>query len=93
MNSVDPLEITYLRVRGMWHIENPWKVFSYIYQRNHDNLFNFMAIINNEKWESLKNKDELLSIKNERLTIADIKIKDPNNPLKLKKAKLITYYL
>lgn len=93
VNSVDPLEITYLRVRGMWHIENPWKVFSYIYQRNAENQFNFMAIINKEKWETLPNTDELLAIKNERLAITDVEIKDPNNPLKLKQAKLITYYL
>lgn len=30
VNRVDPLGITNLRVRGMWHIENPKKVFDYI---------------------------------------------------------------
>ncbi|MEG1564382.1 MAG: NgoPII family restriction endonuclease, partial [Bacteroides sp.] len=32
VNRVDPLGITYLRVRGMWHIENPFKVFENIYK-------------------------------------------------------------
>lgn len=93
VNFVDPLKITYLRVRGMWHIENPWKVFSYIYQRNTENKFNFMAIISNEKWESLENCDELLTLQNKRLNISDVEIKNPNNPMKMKNAKLVTYYL
>lgn len=93
VNNVDPLEITYLRVRGMWHIENPWKVFSYVYQRDKKNRFSFMAIINENKWKSFDNTNELLSIQNERLKITDIEIKDPNNPMKLKNAKLVTYYI
>lgn len=32
VNRIDPLGITYLRVRGMWGIDNPWSVFHYIYQ-------------------------------------------------------------
>ena len=48
INKVDPLGITYMRVRGMWGIENPWKVFSYVYQRNSNNHFSFMCIINDE---------------------------------------------
>lgn len=93
VNNVDPLEITYLRIRGMWHIENPWKVFSYVYQRDKKNRFSFMAIINENKWKSFDNTNELLSIQNERLKITDIEIKDPNNPMKLKNAKLVTYYI
>ena len=34
VNRIDPLGITYLRVRGMWGIDNPWSVFHYIYQRD-----------------------------------------------------------
>ena len=49
VNSVDPLGITYLRIRGMWHIENPWHVFDYVYRRNFQAEFNFMCIINLEK--------------------------------------------
>jgi len=34
VNRVDPLGITYLRIRGMWHIENPNKVFDYVAETN-----------------------------------------------------------
>ena len=44
VNRVDPLGITYLRVRGMWGIENPFSVFSYIYKRDYSKKFNFMAL-------------------------------------------------
>ena len=30
VNRIDPLGITYLRVRGMWGIENPTRVFNYL---------------------------------------------------------------
>lgn len=93
VNKVDPLGITYLRVRGMWGIENPWTVFSYIYQRDFNCTFNFMAIINEEKWNSFSNTADLLSLQNDQLKISDVRIKNPNNPAMLKNAKLITYYI
>lgn len=95
INKIDPLGITYLRVRGMWGIANPFKVFDYIYQRNFSQVFNFMAIINEEKWLSLPNRDELLQVidKHENADISDIKIKNPNNPAQLKSAKLIRFFV
>ena len=46
VNRVDPLGITYLRVRGMWHIENPFTVFNYVYKLDTSKSFNLMAILN-----------------------------------------------
>lgn len=93
VNHTDPLGITYLRIRGMWHIENPWKVFNYVYQGNLNVNFNFMCIINSEKWASLENCDKLFELQKNypALKISDVKIKNPDNPAKLKNAKLITY--
>lgn len=93
VNRVDPLGITYLRVRGMWGIENPFRVFNYIYKRDYSKTFNFMAIINHEKYNSFDNVSELeeLLLYNENLKIIDVKIKNPNNPAQLKNAKLITF--
>jgi hypothetical protein len=93
INKVDPLGITYMRVRGMWGIENPWKVFSYVYQRNSNNHFSFMCIINNEKWATLGNTSSLenLAVTERALTISNIRIKDPNNPANLRDAKLISF--
>ena len=93
VNRVDPLGITYLRIRGMWHIENPWKVFSYIYQRNLAADFNLMCVINLEKWNCLENRQKFFELQKTfpALKIFDVKIKNPDNPAKLNNAKLICY--
>lgn len=95
VNKVDPLGITYLRVRGMWGIENPLKVYNYIYQEDKSKNLNFMALINNEKYASFKNEDreqlEQLAKERQDLNIIDVEIRTPDNPAQLKKAKLITY--
>lgn len=95
INRIDPLGITYLRVRGMWGIQNPFKVFNYVYQRNFDHVLNVMAIINLEKWQTFINTAELLMIidKTPNANISDIQIKNPNNPAQLKSAKLISFSL
>ncbi|ABW19396.1 NgoPII family restriction endonuclease [Alkaliphilus oremlandii] len=93
VNRVDPLGITYLRVRGMWGIENPFKVFNYVYERDSSKNFNFMALINNEKYDTLEYTDELeklVGVK-EGLELKEVNIKNPNNPANLRKAKLITF--
>ena len=93
VNRVDPLGITYFRIRGMWGIENPVKVFDYIYKRDDSKQFNFMALINEDKYNSFSNRKELenLEKENKNLEIKNVKIKNPNNPAKLKKAKLIIF--
>ena len=93
INRVDPLGITYMRVRGMWGIDNPWRVFSYVYTRDMTKSFNFMCIINIAKWSSFDNTAELIALseKNENLTISDIRIKNPDNPAQLVDAKLISF--
>lgn len=91
INKVDPLGITYMRVRGMWGIENPWKVFDYVYQKNLNKEFNFMCIINDNKFNSLNNKNSVYQLKkqNQNIDIENIQIKNPNNPAKIVNAKLI----
>lgn len=93
INRVDPLGITYMRVRGMWGIENPWTVFNYVYRREVGRKLNFMCLINEKKWERLPNTGRAmdLSRKDGRLIVADVKIKDPDNPAKLNRAKLIRF--
>lgn len=93
INKVDPLGITYMRVRGMWGIENPFKVFNYIYERDNSKEFNFMCIIDYEKWKSLYNVKELLelALQVKELEIVDVEIKNPDNPAKLIGAKLIKF--
>ena len=81
INRVDPLGITYMRIRGMWGIENPWKVFNYVYTRDMSKEFNFMCIINETKWNTFVNVQELFDLAKitSQLFIKDIKIKNPDN--------------
>lgn len=95
INKVDPLGITYMRVRGMWGIQNPWNVFRYVYAPNTAHTFDFMCIINISKWETFDNVSELISLENnnESLKITNVRIKNPDNPAQLQDAKLITFGL
>lgn len=93
VNKVDPLGITFLRVRGMWQIENPVKVFSYVTSIEEAREFNANAIILKEKYLSFPDNDrkKLEREISENFTIADIKIKSPNNPARLLDAKLLRF--
>lgn len=93
VNKVDPLGITYLRIRGMWHIENPIKVFNYVAEVDKSNGLTVNAIILKEKYDSFPSPDRksLENISNSNFGISDIKIKSPNNPAKLLDAKLIKF--
>lgn len=95
VNRVDPLGITYLQIRGMWSIENSFSAFDYVYKRNFKNKFNFMCIINKNKFNSFENKNDIYDVAktNKNFSITNIKIKDPNNPAKLKDAVLISFYV
>lgn len=93
INKVDPLGITYMRIRGMWGIENPLKVFNYIYTRDNNFDFSLMCIINDDKWSSFNNTEDLIVLAEavDELTIEDVRIKNPDNPANLIDAKLIKY--
>ena len=94
VNKVDPLGITYLRVRGMWGIENPWTVFKYIYEKDLSKEFNFFAIINEKKYAEFSKEDrkEFEDFVNKSdLNMTKAKIKNPDNPAILNVAYLITY--
>ncbi|MFW2177565.1 MULTISPECIES: NgoPII family restriction endonuclease [unclassified Moraxella] len=95
IKKVDPLGITDLRVRGMWHIQSPFKVFDYVYQRDFSHALNIMVIINDEKWQTFTNRQQLIDViaTTANATLTDIDIKNPNNPAQLKPAKLISFFL
>lgn len=94
VKRVDPLGITNLRIRGMWQIQNPRKVFDYLHKSTQDN-FELISIIPINKYNSFSEKSrykiENLSISG--FQIIDSKVKDPNNPAKLIKCKLIKFTL
>ena len=80
-----------MRVRGMWGIENPWKVFDYVYQRDFSKNFTFMCVINNDKWNTFDNTALITSIHKDSFEIKNVRVKNPDNPAKLVDAKLITF--
>ncbi len=92
IKKVDPLGITNLRIRGMWHIENPCKVFSYIIKENKDSDFKMYCLMKTDKYNSfdLKDKEALESLKS--LKINNVKIKNPDNPAQLLDCKFMEYY-
>jgi hypothetical protein len=93
VNQVDPLGITYLRIRGMWGIENPIKVFDYIAPAEQNSDFFANAILLKEKYLSFPEKDRknLEKLVGDNFSINDIQIKSPNNPAKLLEAKLLRF--
>lgn len=94
VNRVDPLGITNLRIRGMWQIENPRKVFSYLHPQS-NNKFELICIIPTVKYnsfpaESIKKIESLI---NSDFTITSTNVQDPNNPAKLVEVKLIKFLI
>ena len=93
VKRVDPLGITYMRVRGMWGIENPWSVFDYVYRRDMRKRLNFMCLVNWRKWQSFPGTERLddLVKTDPRLNVSTVRIKDPDNPARLNDARLVTF--
>ena len=85
LNAVDPLGITYLRVRGQWGIQNPRRVFDYL------ELGNFFAIINLSKYNSFPAASRNLIENTAGIIVSDCQVRNPNNPAQLRTAKLISF--
>ena len=90
VNKVDPLGITYLRIRGMWHIDNPSKVFAKIYEVNKGCSFSLAAVLKKDKYDALPVADREAIEGNANIFVKYVKIANPNNPVKRLDAVLIT---
>ena len=93
VNRVDPLGITNLRIRGMWQIQNPRRVFNYLHTTG--DTFELVAVIPTNKYNSFsaESKNRIENLQNPNLSIAKVQVKDPNNPANLIDAKLIIFKL
>ena len=95
MKGIDPLKISNLRVRGMWIIKKPKKVFGDVYMQNHQEENKIVALIPLDRYENFHSKSikriEKLVRENDDLKIFDREVKDPNNPTKMIKCKMIVY--
>ncbi len=93
VKKVDPLGITDLRVRGMWHIKNPINVFNDVIKIDLKKNFTMNAIMLDNKYKSfdINDRNYIENLKNEDLLIKNIMIQSPDNPANLLNAKLISY--
>lgn len=93
VNKIDPLGITALRIRGMWTIKHPQRVFNYIPDINPTANFVVNAIMLRTKYEafSVSERKELEGLVPSGLVIRDIQIKSPANPANFLDAKLIQF--
>lgn len=100
VNKVDPLGITYLRVRGMWGIKNPLHVFSYL---NLDVSKDFFAhvIMRKEKFNSFPENDQRkisqleadfsTSKNGDSFFKVEKNLKNPDNPAEIIEAVILSY--
>ncbi len=91
VNKVDPLGITNLRIRGMWTIQNPLKVFSEHFKFEKSCEFALRVLMKEEKYNSFSEKDRKILEKDKEIKIQNVKIQEPDNPAKQIKAKLISW--
>lgn len=94
VNKVDPLGITYLRVRGMWHIAHPFKAFSYMPEakQEKEKPYTVYALIPMEKFKEFDSGAVSELLKYGCVKKYDVKAKDPNNPANLIGAVLIKVF-
>jgi hypothetical protein len=85
VKKVDPLGVTDLRIRGMWHIENPHKIFSYLDAIEDESTFQVFCLMRIEKFNSFPEEDKnyLMNLKTKGYSINAKNIKNPNNPAQL----------
>ncbi len=93
VNKVDPLKITNLRIRGMWLLQPPFKVFDYVHTYEGNKKFQCFAIIPKAKFDGFTNKSIEQLEKVDGVLFTDIKVNDPDNPVNLIECKLITFII
>ena len=87
VKKIDPLGITDLRVRGMWGIKHPNKVFEYITTKTTKPYIKALMLKSKFNSFDLNSRNELLK----KCTVNEVKIQNPNNPANLMDAILIEY--
>lgn len=91
INSVDPLGITNLRIRGMWILQSPMRVFRYINAFDPNAEFQCIAILSDEMYNEIQECSRGRIESKVDITIENINIYDPNNPSNTIPSKLIKY--
>jgi hypothetical protein len=92
VKKIDPLGVTDLRIRGMWHIDNPMTIFEHFENYDQSSEFKLVCIMQKSKFETMPAED-IYSIESESSAFftRNESIRNPNNPAQLIDAKIITY--
>jgi len=90
VKNIDSLKITYLRIRGMWVIKHPSKVFDDLYEQTNES-FSLIALIPSEKYDTFPREDRDKIETTKSITITDEEISNPNNAAKILKIKLLLF--
>jgi len=90
VKNIDSLNITYLRIRGMWVIKHPSKIFNDLYTQTNE-LFSMVAIIPQDKYNTFPIEDRRSIEQMETITISNEEISDPNNAANSIAIKLILF--
>jgi hypothetical protein len=90
IKNVDSLKITYLRIRGMWVIKHPSKVFDDLYEQKTE-AFSLIAIIPIDKYNNFPINDKEVVENMDDITITDEVISNPNNAADTLNIKLLVF--
>jgi len=90
VKGVDPLKNTDLRIRSMWHITSPTKLFKEQIGRKDSDTFLAAAILRSSKYQKFPSSDKKL-IQSGSFQISETDIADPDNNSKKIRVKLIVY--
>ena len=91
VKKVDAVGITDLRIRGMWQIRQPIKVFSELFKPDARHETSVFVLMREEKWKSFSNVDKHAIQDTRAVEVRDVKIRDPDNPSRMIASKLIRF--
>ncbi len=90
VRNIDSLDITYLRIRGMWVIKHPSKLFEDLYKQS-DETFSMIAIIPLDKYNSFSEADKNMIVGRKEIVLTNENISNPNNAAKEIAVKLLVF--
>lgn len=78
LNKVDPLKATSLRVRGMWLLDHPAKVFKNIFIKPQNDVFVLNALVSKTKWNEYSSEliADLEALADKGLNITHVDLPD-----------------
>lgn len=90
VKNIDSLDLTYLRIRGMWVIKHPSKLFVDLYEQSSEN-FSMIAVIPIDKYNSFSREDREMIETRGDISISSENISNPNNAAQNMRVKLLIF--